>query len=294
MKKNLKKFLSLIVVLSLINLYAIAPQAATASTPGEASSSEFSANSSSEGIDTASFTFGVDADGVPFAANRDGAKAKYLSISPKQYKIQVFKGSYLGEAVFRKNSDREVVASFKAYNKESLTAQTTFPPVDSQLQKLSVNLSLQYTKSGQSLKASLNLGGRNDGQLREEELRKIIDEVRASESLKTLMATSRIFSRIEVVKLAFALTPVKAASGSCFWSATSCVASLIEYGLAIALIAELCGATLGLGCFLALAYHPIGGLMVAKHCSDAISDCGLDSSGGGGGGGGPTKREILP
>jgi len=121
MKKNLKKFLSSLVVLSLINLYAIAPQAAIASTPGGATSSEFSANSISEDIDTASFTFGVDADGVPFAVNRDGAKAKYLSISPKQYKIQVFKWSYLGEAVFRKNSDREVVATFKTSNKESLS-----------------------------------------------------------------------------------------------------------------------------------------------------------------------------
>jgi len=292
MNKNLKKFLSLLVVLSLINLYAIAPQVAMASTPGDVTSSEFSADSISEDIDTSSFTFGVDADGVPFAVNRDGAKAKYLSISPKQYKIQVFKGSYLGETVFRKNSDREVIASFKASNKESLTARTTFLPFDSQLQKLSVNLSLQYTKSGQSLKASLNLGGRNDGQLREEELRKIINEVQASESLKTLMATSRTFSRIEVVKLAYGLTAVKAESGSCFWSATSCIASLIEYGLGMALIAELCGVTFGVGCFLALLYHPVAGLMVAKHCSDAIRDCSSD--GGGGGGGGPTHREILP
>jgi hypothetical protein len=291
MKRKFKVFVSLLMVLSLINAYAIAPSAALASTLSKATSSEFSADyiSADEDKDASLVTYGVDTDGVPFAMRQDGAKAKYLSISPKQFKMQIFKGNYLGEVVFRKTPDRGVAASFKASNKESLTAQATLPTVGSQFQKTGINLSLRYTKGGKSLKTSLHLEERSGTQGKGEELQKIINEVRASESLTKLLATARIFSHFELVKHAYAPVVVE---DSCFWAATSCVASLVEYGLGIALIADVCGLTFGVGCLLALLFHPVAGVLVAKHCSDALSICNI--SGPGGGGGGPTKEPIQP
>lgn len=273
MRKNAKVYISLLTILSLINLYTVNPPSAIALTLNHGNPSEALGNLILENEDeVASITYGVDADGVPFARRKDGAKARYLSISPKQYKIQISDTRLIGEVLFSKRSTHELIASFIASNNDSLSAHAILSEAKTQSDKIAGSIIIQLNENRASLKTTIVFGEKGDPVDNGNNMQAIVNRVNASQPLTKLLSMAKLFSRVTVVKHAFTAL---AEEEGCGWAVTSCVASLIEYGLGIALITEVCGVTFGLGCLGALVLHPLAGVMVGKHCSDAITACGL-------------------
>ncbi len=219
-----------------------------------------------------SAVYGIGLDGHPFALRKDGTKAKYLSVSPKEFRIQVFKKGLLGEATFIRKAENQFEATFTSSGSDVFSVRTTAASNKLLPKNPIANVTISL---GNRRVTIANVNSDNSERISpmiEKELQQISSDLRANKSMSQLLATVRFFgSKPILAKVPKLITTM---SESCGWAAASCIASLIEYGLGMALIAEVCAGTFGAGCILALLYHPVAGLMVANHCSAAITACG--------------------
>jgi hypothetical protein len=218
-------------------------------------------------------SYGRDRDGVPFALRSDGTKGRFLRVSSKRVKIEILKGAdKVGVAEFRRLPDNQLLSTFKTdKHRESLSVRAALAEVPAADANPSIRLSIQYGKRKVALTGHGPSAGQQVAPEVEKELQALVADLRADEGMTHLLKNVRFFGSKATLR---GISPLIAFGESCGWAATSCIASLIEYGLGVALIIELCGVTLGAGCLLALAFHPVAGALVAKHCSDALKACG--------------------
>jgi hypothetical protein len=134
-----------------------------------------------------------------------------------------------------------------------------------------ISLAIRFGKRKVVITGNDRPNGQHTSLKTEKALQAIVADLKANDDMKHLLKDVQFFGNKTTLSV---ISPLLAFGGGCGWAVTSCVASLIEYGLGAALIIELCGVTLGAGCLLALAFHPVAGALVARHCSDAITACG--------------------
>lgn len=218
-------------------------------------------------------SYGRDRDGVPFALRSDGTKGRFLRVSPKLVKIEIQKGGdWVGVAEFRRLPDNQLLSTFKAArHRGSLTVRAGLAEAPTADINPSIRMSIQYGKRKVAIAGSGPDAGQQAAPEVERELQDLVADLRANEGMTRLLKDIQFFGSKATLR---GISPLIASGDSCGWAATSCIASLIEYGLGVALIIEICGVTLGVGCLLALAFHPVAGALVAKHCSDALKICG--------------------
>lgn len=219
-------------------------------------------------------SYGRDRDGVPFALRSDGTKGRFLRLSSKQVKIEILKGAdKVGVAEFRRLPDNQLLSTFKTdKRRESFSVRAGLAEAPVVENNPSIRLSLQYGKRKVVITGTgPSAAGQQAPPEVEKELQALVADLRSDEGMTHLLKDVRFFGNKSTLR---GIAPLLLFEDSCGWAVTSCVAALIEYGLGAALIIELCGVTLGVGCLLALAFHPVAGALVAKHCADAFKACG--------------------
>ncbi|MBV9923600.1 MAG: hypothetical protein JOZ96_01060 [Acidobacteria bacterium] len=273
---NYKGWLVLLLLTSVLNLSVPPTQTAHAAGRGAAKRAGRPAKSESA-AQGESASYGRDRDGVPFALRADGTKGRFLSISSKLIKIEIQKGAdKVGVAEFRRLPDNQLLSTFKAdKDSESLSfrAGLTAAPVADHTP--SIRLSIQYRKHKVDFTSNGPSAAQQAAPEVDKEFQGLVSDLRANEGMSRLLKQVQFFSSKTTLR---GISPLLAFTDSCGWSATSCVASLVEYGLGAALIIEVCGVTVGVGCLLALAFHPVAGALVARHCADALKACGYGNT----------------
>lgn len=272
---NYKGWVVLLLLTSVLNLNTLLtpPAHATGRGPGRRAAAPLNGESPSQSEPA---SYGRDRDGVPFALRADGTKGRFLSVSSKLVKIEIRKGSaQVGVAEFRRLPDNQLLSTFTAdRSRESLSVRAGLAAVPVAESAPSIRLSLRYRKHKVVITGNGPSAGPQAAPEVESALQALVADLRADKGMTRLLKDIQFFGNRVTLR---GISPLLVFGDSCGWAATSCIAALIEYGLGAALIIEVCGATVGVGCLLALAFHPVAGALVGKHCGEALKVCGLAS-----------------
>ena len=177
----------------------------------------------------------------------------------------------MGVAEFRRLPDSRMLSTFTTKRQEKLSVRASLAASSVVEKNPDISLAIRYGKRKVVITGN-DLPSEQQASLKaKKELQAIVSDVKANEDMKDLLRDVQFFGNKATLSV---ISPLLAFGGSCAWAVTSCIAALIDYGLGAALIIDLCGVTIGLGCILILAFHPVAGALVGKHCGDVRAACG--------------------
>lgn len=214
-----------------------------------------------------SFHYGLDRDNVPFAQKADGTKGRYLKLFSDHFRLQITKGTRIGEVEFVRLSSNETLAQFKTGRGDRLIVRSI-------TQRGEISLDFQYNNKRVGLKTDAKSPPVNLGR----GLRMLVENVKKNRELKSLMEDTRIFSDKSVLSGVTSATVINYAitdSLECIVAAGECYFTIAAYIGSIAALIVACPGTVGATCLLAILAHPVLSLIAAATCALALRKCGI-------------------
>ncbi|HEX8070034.1 MAG TPA: hypothetical protein VF546_08800 [Pyrinomonadaceae bacterium] len=222
------------------------------------------------------FRYGLDGDAVPFAQAADGIKARYLSLSPKHFRLQIVKGGGGGEVEFKRLSEAETTTEFKPSTDAGLFVRTKRRADKNG--RTGINISFRY--GGKQVCFMLGQADEVQGvaPAAQKKLRAMLAVVGKNRGLSELLADARTFNQRSVLAGAASVLVnnyALADSVDCISEAAQCILAISAYIGSIGGLIALCPESLGAACLAALLLHPVIGLYVAAQCTQALRACGI-------------------
>lgn len=283
---SLTRWLTVLVVGAMLNMGLAYRGAARATGHSAGPRADFE---DGRGVETpeegAPVTYGLDPDKVPFALRDDGVKARYLSLSPGNLKVQLTKDSALGEVEFRRKSRKETLTTFTPASGDPLVIRTVVSPKNAGKQVPDFDMVFQSNKrkavvgveQGRVPAAPATRGS-------ERQLREVLSAAGANPTMSSLTREAAFFLSKPVMggllRRAFQYdleACIKVDPFECTKETIYCLGAIGGYVVGVGGLLSACAVTVGATCIGALLAHPILGAVVVFQCNSAVVACGYGS-----------------
>jgi hypothetical protein len=225
-----------------------------------------------------SFEYGLDVDRVPFAQKANGTKGRFLELSPQHYKLQIVRGSQLGEVEFTRLSADQTLTRFKTGGKDDLFVFTTKSQAINN-GPTRINILFQYKTERVNLNIDNASSQKSFSPASEKKLQALLANINKNRRLTELMGDSKVFSDKSVLSGVMSAGAYSHApspdSLACIIAAGECILIIATYVGSIGALIALCPETIGASCLGALLLHPVIAVLVAAKCADALQKCGI-------------------
>jgi hypothetical protein len=224
-----------------------------------------------------SFRYGVDADGVSFAQAASGVKARFVNLSPEYAGMEFNRSGRVGDVQFTRLTPERVSTRFRASDGETLVVLTTKYKSDVD-GRTKIKIVFRYKKEKVSLRIEDVNALQDFDPDSQQQLQKLLSNVRKSTALAQLMGDAKTFTDKTVIAGAQAASMTTVAftdSLQCIIAAGNCILAIAAYVGSVAALIAACPETVGATCLAALLLHPVFGVMVAAKCADAMQKCNI-------------------